>query len=506
MKDHINRKILTFAVILSFVGAGIVIPNLNGNIIRLTNFEQLYQPTEKVGEMTSNNNYTHTVFVGVGTSQICTGCHDWTQYIHDIYSSELYDFEYVEMIVYNLSGDELNENALKWANNHSITTFPTSIFDGNYERINGTEFDQFTEKLDNCGYRPVKNITANITVLWMGNATIKINISIKNNEEVPYDGHIRAFISEIVSRYTTYNGSAFHFGFLDFAFDKKIQINAGGEYTDATIWDGKEHEDLEGNNFGDITANNTQVTLVVYNNEDGFVDKTVIDRIGNNPPNEPSDPYPENGAVNISLDVNLSWTGGDPNGDLVTYNIRFGNSSPPPKIVDNQTNTFYEPDTLDFNSKYFWQIVAWDEYNASTKGPIWNFTTLSPADLEVAIIKPLKNYFHLRNFGKFNIPFGTIVYGPIDIEVNASSSAGIEKVEFFINKKKEPVHTDDKAPYTYKWKEIICGVYTLKVKAYDNLGEVKSEEITVLKWRAHPFLILAGFFLFLKLRPKMFLK
>ena len=33
---------------------------------------------------------------------------------------------------------------------------------------------------------------------------------------------------------------------------------------------------------------------------------------------------------------------------------------------------------------------------------------------------------------------------------------------------KEPVHTDENAPYTYKWKEVICGVYTLKVKAYDN--------------------------------------
>ncbi len=289
---------------------------------------------------------------------------------------------------------------------------------------------------------------------------------------------------------------------MDFAIDDMIIIDAGGEYTDSTIWDGKEHGDEQGNNFGDITANNTQVTLVIYNIHDGYVDETAIDRIENNPPYIPSDEYPKDGSINVLLNVSLSWTGGDPDGDTVTYDVYFGDSSPPPKIVDNQTNTSYDPSTLDINSKYYWKIVARDEHGASTEGSIWNFTTISSSDLEVAIIKPSKNYFHLRNIGKFELPFGTIVYGPINIEVNASSSAGIEKVEFYINKMEEPVEILYKEPYKWRWNELICGIYKLKVKAYDNLGEVQSDEIRVLKWRAHPFLILAGILILLKIRPK----
>jgi hypothetical protein len=30
---------------------------------------------------------------------------------------------------------------------------------------------------------------------------------------------------------------------------------------------------------------------------------------------------------------------------------------------------------MDYNTRYYWKIVAWDPYGFSTEGPVWDFTT-----------------------------------------------------------------------------------------------------------------------------------
>lgn len=98
---------------------------------------------------------------------------------------------------------------------------------------------------------------------------------------------------------------------------------------------------------------------------------------GNLPPNQPSSPTPSNNAINVSLTTNLSWTGGDPNpNDTVTYDVYFGTSSNPPKVISNQSATTYDLGVLNYNTTYHWKIVSWDNHNASTIGPLWVFTTV----------------------------------------------------------------------------------------------------------------------------------
>ena len=93
------------------------------------------------------------------------------------------------------------------------------------------------------------------------------------------------------------------------------------------------------------------------------------------PPYTPSNPNPKNGETGVSIYVNLSWTGGDPEGDNVTYDIYFGMFNPPQKIVSNQTSTSFDPGYLEFNVTYYWIIVAWDLPGDFTEGPIWSFKT-----------------------------------------------------------------------------------------------------------------------------------
>jgi len=120
--------------------------------------------------------------------------------------------------------------------------------------------------------------------------------------------------------------------------------------------------------FGELESNlETNVYLPLIQNGVGE----------NSPPYAPSNPSPANSSTEQSQDVDLSWTGGDPDGDTVTYDIYFAANDNPPNILvsDDQFGTTYDPGTLDPATHYYWQIIARDEHDKTTDGPIWSFTT-----------------------------------------------------------------------------------------------------------------------------------
>jgi uncharacterized protein (TIGR02145 family) len=110
--------------------------------------------------------------------------------------------------------------------------------------------------------------------------------------------------------------------------------------------------------------------LVKMNNADELIYSTL-----NYPPEPPSSPIPVDGAENQSIEVDISWTCTDPEGDPMTYDIYFGIETTPPQVATGQTETNYNPGTLEYNMEYFWKIVAHDDHDNTTEGPIWNFIT-----------------------------------------------------------------------------------------------------------------------------------
>jgi hypothetical protein len=97
---------------------------------------------------------------------------------------------------------------------------------------------------------------------------------------------------------------------------------------------------------------------------------------GNNqPPTQPVNLLPANGAVDQDRSLLLNWTAStDPESDPVTYDIYFGNSSPPPSVETSYAQTSYNPGMLDYGETYYWQIVARDRYGNATPGDEWHFT------------------------------------------------------------------------------------------------------------------------------------
>ncbi|MCX6665644.1 MAG: right-handed parallel beta-helix repeat-containing protein, partial [Euryarchaeota archaeon] len=103
----------------------------------------------------------------------------------------------------------------------------------------------------------------------------------------------------------------------------------------------------------------------------------------NNPPNASGSPSPANSSTNVPIIQTLSWTGGDPDGDTVKYDVYFGMNTTPSMAVNNQSELSYGPLTLLYYKTYYWRIVAWDNHGASTNGSLWHFTTKRPTTVYV---------------------------------------------------------------------------------------------------------------------------
>ncbi len=93
----------------------------------------------------------------------------------------------------------------------------------------------------------------------------------------------------------------------------------------------------------------------------------------NYPPQEPSNPIPENGANDTTITLVLYWTSSDQNDDDLTYDLYFGKETLE-LISENQTETNYTTIQLNYSTTYFWRIVVDDGIN-ETNGTTWNFTT-----------------------------------------------------------------------------------------------------------------------------------
>ena len=102
----------------------------------------------------------------------------------------------------------------------------------------------------------------------------------------------------------------------------------------------------------------------------------------NTPPITPFISSPADGTLNKSLTTQLSWTGNDPDGDAVTYDVYFGTTNPPVATLTRAQNTAtYDPGILEEGTAYYWKVVTWDEHGAGTTGPVWSFTTTNAPDI-----------------------------------------------------------------------------------------------------------------------------
>lgn len=168
------------------------------------------------------------------------------------------------------------------------------------------------------------------------------------------------------------------------SFTVHVETSTGSDVTNAYVclWKGSEvYQRGYTSSLGNVTftiSPTTAGTMSVTVTKHNYIPSQTTTQVlsGNVPPYQPSAPSPSHNATNIPRGADLSWTGGDPNpGDTVTYDVYFGINSAPPKVISNQSTTTYDPGVLNYNTRYYWKIIAWDSAHTSTAGPLWAFTT-----------------------------------------------------------------------------------------------------------------------------------
>ncbi len=177
-------------------------------------------------------------------------------------------------------------------------------------------------------------------------------------------------------------------------------------------------------------------------------------------PNLPANPSPEDKTIVGDLDVDLSWKGGDLDGDSVTYDVYFeaGDSTPDVLVSNDQADLAYDPGTLLPSTDYYWRIVAQDEHGATTAGPVWTFTTGSGAtcSIDLTLQSPQVSDLTVTISGTVSSSCSTIT------RLNWQWGDGVGGDQWF------------PASHTYA----LSGTYPITVTAYNDLGDTEVANTT----------------------------
>ncbi len=103
----------------------------------------------------------------------------------------------------------------------------------------------------------------------------------------------------------------------------------------------------------------------------------------NQPPSDPYDPFPADGATDVEIPVTLEWSADDPDGDALAYKVKIGEAPAEKRKRELIAENSYTLDDLKPGTTYYWSIYIEDGNGGYTEGPnvpnYWVFTTAGGA-------------------------------------------------------------------------------------------------------------------------------
>jgi hypothetical protein len=134
---------------------------------------------------------------------------------------------------------------------------------------------------------------------------------------------------------------------------------------------------------------NHTITLTAYDDLGNYAEDSVqINLAPVSAPHVPNNPSPEDGATGALVISTLGWSGGDPDGDPVTYDVYLeADNETPASLVcaDTPSTNCIPPADLLLSTRYYWRVVAKDVGGLTRDGPVWGFETEAQATKQVIL-------------------------------------------------------------------------------------------------------------------------
>ena len=229
--------------------------------------------------------FTHAVFGEEFTATWCVYCPSAAENLMKIYEDIPDEPYYHDKFFFVALITDVNDKAEERMDDYpDVTGYPTVIFDGNDEKVSGGQSDtsNYEQAIDNCGQRDDTDISLDIQMEHLGADQLGVSVTMTWNEDATlgdptFNGYVRAYIVEKVSRYNNYDGDPYHFGFLDYAFEESVELEPHEVKELTTVWTGGDHEDKNGDDFSDIDYENINIFVAFFNDESASADKYVLE-------------------------------------------------------------------------------------------------------------------------------------------------------------------------------------------------------------------------------------
>lgn len=239
------------------------------------------------GDTTS---FTHAVFCELGVDSSSQESSAVDRILHSIYLSNDYPFYYVTMTT-----DKFEVAKQRMENDYNIYDYPTCFFDGGKEVLYGLQSGEYYEdKITAGGSRRVPDIHIEVLANWIQcpcQVGLFVEAYVTNSEAEQYKGRLAVYIAEINSRWADSNDIPYHFGFMGYAINEQISVDAYGEHYSSGYWNPPAYgfEDMLERDMKNIIAiavlfNETPRTSYAYPPDKNpfnayYVDSVATDRV-----------------------------------------------------------------------------------------------------------------------------------------------------------------------------------------------------------------------------------